>query len=202
MLRIGLTGGIGSGKTTVSKWFRALGVPVIDADELSHALSKRGQTAFDEIVAAFGKSIVGGDGELDRARLRQLVFDDRAKRALLESILHPRIRAEIDRQVSAAEGKAPYCVLSIPLLIEGNRQDQVDRVLVVDAPDEQRIEWIRARSGLSESEIRDVFRAQASREERLAAADDVIINEGTIEELERQVVALHQAYLKLASLIH
>ncbi len=197
VLRIGLTGGIGSGKTTVSNRFRHLGIAVIDADELAHALSKKGQEAYLEIAHTFGPDILQSDGELDRAKLRSIVFNNPEQRKQLEAILHPRIRMEMYQQ--AEQAKSPYCVLVIPLLIENELEEMVDRILVIDAFDERRIEWITIRSGLSEGEIRRIFESQVSREQRLAAADDVIENSRTIPDLTNQVDRLHQEYLELAS---
>ena len=181
----------------VSKRFAALGVPVIDADELAHTLSKRGQPAFDEIVALFGDGVVGKDGELDRRRLREIVFEDPERRRALEGILHPRIRAKMRRRAAALD--APYAILSIPLLLESGQAGTVDRVLVVDAPDEMRIAWIKSRSGLSEVEIMRIIEAQASRETRLAAADDVIVNDGTLEELQGKIDVVAGRYAELAA---
>jgi len=195
-LRIGLTGGIGSGKTTVSSHFRELGVSVIDADELAHSLSKKGELAFSEIVESFGQDIVQSDGEVDRARLRDIVFKNPDKRKLLEKILHPKIRQEMLGRADNAE--SVYCILVIPLLIESNLQEVVDRILVIDASDDKRTEWIEARSGLSTEEIQRIFSSQASRQQRLEAADDVIENTGTIESLIEQTDLLHEKYLDLA----
>jgi len=194
-LRVGLTGGIGSGKTTVSDRFRELDVTVIDADELAHTLSKRGEQAYSAIVDTFGPEILQDDDELDRARLRDIVFNNPEKRKLLEDILHPKIRREMTQQASASA--SDYCVLVIPLLIEKNLHEIVDRILVVDAPDKKRIEWIKARSGLSEEEIQLIFSSQASRQQRLETADDVIENTGTIEHLIEQADRLHKKYLDL-----
>ncbi len=194
-LRIGLTGGIGSGKTTVSNRFHELGVTVIDADELAHKLSKNGEVAHAKIVETFGPEILQSDGELDRAQIRDVVFKSPYKRKLLENILHPRIRQEMTHQAENATGS--YCILVIPLLIENKLQEIVDRILVVDAPDEKRIAWIKNRSGLDEREIQRILATQASRQQRLAAANDVIDNSGSTGDLIKQVDSLHKKYLGL-----
>ncbi len=196
MLRIGLTGGIGSGKSTVSQRFENHGIVVVDADAIAHSLTRRGEAAFDDVVRAFGKEVLGADGQLDRAALRRRVFQDPAQRRTLEHLLHPLIRSAMRRRVAAAHG--PYCVLAIPLLIENRQNDLVDRVLVVEAPESRRIEWVKRRSGLSAGEIRQIIAAQATRAERLAAADDVIENDGTVAKLNQEVDRLHERYLKLA----
>ncbi len=196
MLRIGLTGGIGSGKSTVSQRFEHHGIVVVDADAIAHELTRRGEPAFDDVVRAFGKEVVGAGGQLDRATLRRCVFQDPAQRRTLENLLHPLIRGAMQRRVAAARG--PYCVLVIPLLIESRQHDLVDRVLVVDAPESRRIDWVKRRSGLSASEVRQIIAAQATRAERLAAADDVLENDGTAAELDQEVDRLHERYLQLA----
>ncbi len=196
MLRIGLTGGIGSGKTLVSDQFAALGAPVIDTDVLAHELVAAGTPALRDIESAFGPGIIAADGSLDRAALRDIVFDDPGLRHRLESILHPRIRREVARQLETLQ--APYCIVVVPLLVETGFGDIVDRVLVVDADTHDRVRWIKRRSGLSDADIKQIFAAQASREERLAAADDVLVNDAGIDELQRKVVALDREYRRLA----
>ncbi len=195
-LRIGLTGGIGSGKSEVAKRFAALGAPVIDADAIARRLVAPGSPAFDEIVQAFGADSLDATGGIDRARLRRHVFENPAERARLEAILHPRIRAEM--LAEAARLDTPYCVLVIPLLIESGQRDLVDRVLVVDADEARRIAWIKARSGLDDAEIRAIMAAQADRNTRLRAADDVLDNDGDLTHLDAEVRRLHALYLALA----
>lgn len=195
-LRIGLTGGIGSGKTTVSDRFAELGIDVIDADVISRALTAPGGDAVAAVIEAFGDGVADAGGALDRDALRRRVFADPGERRRLEAIVHPMVRREMALQEAAST--TPYCIVSIPLLVESQEPGRVDRVLVVDAPDALRRQWIQARSGLSEVEIDGIFAAQASREQRLAAADDVIVNDGTIEQLHEQVDALHARYLALA----
>jgi dephospho-CoA kinase len=194
---VALTGGIGSGKSTVSALFAALGVTVIDADEISHALTAPDGEALPDIAAAFGARLIDAEGRLDRAALRRLVFRDRPARKRLEGILHPRIRALMTEQAVDAVG--PYALLSIPLLLETGQDSIADRVLVVDLPPVQQIERVKARSGLDETEIRRIIASQVSRAERLARADDVIDNSGTPEGLAPQVERLHRRYRHLAA---
>ncbi len=196
MLRIGLTGGIGSGKTTVADMFANHGVPVIDADEIARALVAPYQPAYDEIIEAFGRDIVDGDGNIDRDKLRRLVFDDTQRRRELEAILWPRVRTEIHHQ--SVELDAPYCIIVIPLLIEADQLDLVERVLVVDLDEEKQLQRVGARIGLSEAEVRKIIAAQIERSERLRHADDVIENNADMASLGAQVEKLHRRYLALA----
>ena len=196
MLRIGLTGGIGSGKTTVADMFANHGSPVIDADEIARALVAPYQPAYDEIIEAFGRDIVDGEGNIDRDKLRRLVFDDTQRRRELEAILHPRVRTEIHHQ--SVELDAPYCIIVIPLLIEADQLDLVERVLVIDLDEEKQVHRVGARSGLSEAEVRKIIAAQIERSERLRHADDVIENNADMASLEAQVEKLHRRYLALA----
>lgn len=196
MLRVGLTGGIGSGKSTVATLFARHGAPVIDTDEIAHELLAPGQVAHAEIVAAFGREILDTHGNIDRAQLRHRVFAEPAERKRLEAILHPRIRAETARRMEGL--RVPYCIAVVPLLIEAGFTDLVDRVLVVDADDLLRIQRTKARSGLGEPEIRRIMASQASRPERLQRADDVITNNSDLAHLEREVARLHGVYSALA----
>lgn len=195
-VRIGLTGGIGSGKTEVSRYFASLGVPVIDTDTIAHELVARGQPALAEITAEFGDGILDEHGNLDRAKLRGIVFADPARRRRLEQILHPRIR---DNAIALSEQcEAAYCILVIPLLVESGRDYPLDRILVVDTPVELQYRRIAGRDGISREQIASILAAQADRETRLRAADDVIVNDGDIDELHRKIDGLHQRYLELA----
>ncbi len=196
MLVIGLTGGIGSGKTTVANGFAALGVPLIDADQIARDLVTPGGDTLKEIVACFGPGILDGHGGLDRARLRHRIFTDLGERRRLEAILHPRIRTGILARIHQLD--APYCIVSIPLLVETGQSDLVDRVLVVDCPPELQRERIARRDGWPAEEIEGALRAQASREQRLRAADDVVVNDGDLESLRRSIATLHRSYLDLA----
>jgi dephospho-CoA kinase len=195
---VGLTGGIGSGKSTAGRAFEARGVTVIDADALAHALTQAGGAAMAQIRDAFGPEYVDALGALDRARMRALVFADAAAKARLETILHPAIRAETLRRADAATGA--YVMLMIPLLIEsGVARSRCDRVLVVDCPEAEQLRRVMARSGLSADAVKAIMATQASRAERLAAADDVIDNGADVAAIEPQVETLHTRYLALAA---
>jgi len=194
---VGLTGGIGSGKSAVAALFAKQGIAVIDTDEIAHELTRPGGAAIEPIRAAFGAGAIGSDGALDRAKMRKLVFGNLAEKKKLEAILHPLIREESLRRGERAG--SPYSILVIPLLAEGGiDRSRYERVLVVDCTEAQQIERAMRRSGLSEKEVRDILAAQATREQRLALADDVIDNRGPREALERQVSHLNQKYLTLA----
>lgn len=192
-LVIGLTGGIGSGKSAVAKLFAARDVPVIDADELSREVVMRGEPALAEIVDAFGAEVLTPDGELDRRRLRERVFADPDGRAHLEAIIHPRVYAEMQRRLEGLE--APYAIVVVPLLIETGGVSRVDRVLVVDAPPVLQIERVCHRDSTSRSAVEKILAAQVDRQSRLEAADDVIENDSSEVDLERKVAALHEQYL-------
>lgn len=193
---MGLTGGIGSGKSTVAKYFSALGAGVVDADRLAHELTATGGPVLEEIRVEFGDGVLAPDGALDRARLRDLVFADSDARARLESILHPRIR---DCMLERARGMDnPYVVLMVPLLIETGQDALVNRVLVVDCPAASQIDRVKRRSGLEETEIRRIISSQIARDIRLARADDVIDNSAEPTALIPRVEALHHLYLGLA----
>jgi dephospho-CoA kinase len=195
---VGLTGGIGSGKTTVAELFAELGAGVVDTDEFAHALTGPGDAAMGEIVRRFGPQYVTADGALDRARMRKLAFGDPRAKKDLESILHPLIRREAERRV--ADSTAPYVILVVPLLFESDAyRTLVRRVLVVDSDQETRIERVRQRNNLLREEILAIMAAQVGQAERLRRADDVIRNDGDLAALEPQVVALHRKYLKLAA---
>lgn len=197
MLKIGLTGGIGSGKSTVSRLFAKLNVPIIDADVTAHRLVQPGQPALVEIRRVFGDKIVMPNGQLDRAALRTLVFADPEQKKKLESILHPLIRAELR---SEAENRTePYCILAIPLLFETGMQQWVDRVLVVDCPVEIQIERVKKRDHLEDATIHAIIATQVSRETRTAGADDLIDNSGADSHLAEQVKKLHNLYLSLSA---
>jgi dephospho-CoA kinase len=194
---VGLTGGIGSGKSAVADEFARLGASVIDTDAIAHELTEKGGAAMASIEKLFGPEVVSEDGSMDRKKVRDRVFADPAAKHELEALLHPMIREESARRIAAAAG--PYVVHVVPLLIESrDYRSRVDRVLVVDCPELTQIERVRARSGLSESEVRAIMRTQATRAERVAAADDVIDNGGSRDALRKQVAALHQKYLQFA----
>ncbi len=195
-LRIGLTGGIASGKSTVARRFTELGIPVIDADESSRLVVVPGQPGLAQVVQRFGTEVLGAEGELDRRALRDLIFADPAKRRDLEAILHPLIRADMERRAAGAAGA--YLVMAIPLLVESAARDRVDRILVVDADEAAQLERLTARDSVSLDQARAILAAQASRENRLKAADDVLVNSGTVAQLREAVDRLHQRYLRLA----
>jgi len=195
---VGLTGGIGSGKSTVAEAFVALGAGLVDTDALARQLTGAGGLALAPLQAVFGPDIVGPDGALDRGAMRQRVFADETARRQLEAILHPLIRAEAAARVAASA--APYVLLDVPLLVEtGVQAYGLDRVLVVDCPEPLQVERVMARSGLSAPEVQAVMAAQASRAARLAVADDVLDNSGSPDSLGPAVARLHQAYLQMAA---
>jgi dephospho-CoA kinase len=196
-LRIGLTGGIASGKSTVAQLFAGHGVPVIDLDLVARAVVAPGEPALDAIVAEFGPDVLDAAGQLDRASLRARVFQDPAERERLEALLHPRILAAAVRQAETAGG--PYQVIVAPLLVESGLTGWVDRVLVVDCPAETQLQRLLARDGGDEALARAILATQASREQRLAAADDVIVNDGPPERLAEAVAALDAVYREMAA---
>ena len=195
---VGMTGGIGSGKTEVAKAFSALGIEVADADAVSHRLSMPGQAGHAAICAAFGSGVVLPSGELDRAELRRRAFADPEARARLESAVHPLIRRELQREIAAWRGI--YGVAVVPLLIErGGLANQVDRVLVVDCPEDEQIRRVVARSGLSTSEVKAIMATQLDRAARLRDADDVLDNSGSADAIAPQVAELDRRYKRLAA---
>ena len=196
-MRIGLTGGIASGKSTVAELFAGLGVPVIDTDIIAREVVLPGQPALAEIRNAFGDAVFE-DGVLDRAAMRQQIFADNDARRRLEAILHPRIQQETIKQAHASGGD--YQLIVVPLLTESPLRDYVDRILVVDCDEDTQIERLLARDAETEDQARRILATQASRDERLAIADDVIHNDTSIEATSSQVSALHDTYLKLAHL--
>ncbi len=195
-LRIGLTGGIASGKSTVSRIFGELGAPVIDADEVAREVVEPGTAGLAAVVQRFGPQVLDEAGRLNRAALRAQIFSDPAARRDLEAILHPRIRARMDEQAAACS--APYVILAIPLLIEGGPRDRVQRVLVVDVDEATQVARVMARDGVPETQARAILAAQASRAQRLALADDVITNSGPVADLRQAVEKLHAKYLQMA----
>lgn len=195
---VGLTGGIGSGKSTVARAFEAHGVEVIDADALAHGLTAPGGAAIPALRTAFGNEVIDASGALDRARMRRIAFADASARQRLEAILHPMIRAETDRLAQSARSR--YVILMIPLLVEsGDPHARCDRVLVVDCPEAEQVRRVMARSGLPRTEAEAIMATQASRAARLAAADDVVDNSGEPSGLAARVATLHRRYLGFAS---
>ena len=192
--RVGLTGGIGCGKTTVADRFAELGASLVDTDQIAHDLTAPHGAAMAPLVAEFGPRCAGPDGALERAWMRALVFSDASARARLEAILHPRIRDAALAAAAAASG--PYVIFVVPLLIEsGTWRARVDRVLAIDCAEQVQIARVMARSGLAESEVRAIMAAQVTRAQRLAAADDVIVNNGDLDALRPQIARLHAQYL-------
>lgn len=195
---VGLTGGIGSGKSTVADLLVAGGAALVDTDAIAHELTGPGGAAMPALLAAFGPAVADGRGALDRAAMRRRVFAEPAAKARLESILHPEIRRLAEARSRAAT--APYVVLAVPLLVEsGSYRARCDRILVVDCPESVQIERVMARNGLTENEVCAIMAAQASRQQRLAVADDVVANDAGLENLAPQLAALHQKYLRLSA---
>ena len=196
-LAIGLTGGIGCGKSTVADLFAQRGATVIDTDLLAHQLTAAGGLALPAIRAQFGDAFIASDGAMDRARMRAHVFADPAEKKKLEAILHPMIRQETERAAAAANGR--YVLFVVPLLIEsGAWKERVSRVLVIDCPEQLQIARVIQRSNLTEAQVRAIMAAQVSREVRLAAADDTIVNDSDVNALTPQVERLHSLYCTLA----
>ncbi len=196
MLTIGLTGGIGCGKSAVADLFTELGAPILDADQVAREVVLPGKPALSEITQRFGSEILLPDGQLDRKRLRAIIFHDEQARHDLEAILHPRIRQQMQHWL--ANQKTAYAILSIPLLIETGQQNTFDRILVVDCPEALQIERICTRDQVTPDQARSILTAQTSRQERLAAADDIIDNSGPLEALRPQVLRLHRRYTSAA----
>ena len=195
-LRIGLTGGIASGKSTVAQRFMDLGIPVIDADQAARAVVALGKPGLAQVVERFGSGVVTENGELDRRALRKLIFSDLRLRRDLEAILHPLIRDDVEQRSERAVG--PYVVLAIPLLVEGHSCGRMDRILVVDVDEAAQLQRVLARDGGSLEEARAILASQATRSARLAVADDVLLNAGTVTDLRQAVDGLHAKYLRLA----
>jgi dephospho-CoA kinase len=195
-LLIALTGGIASGKSAVADIFASLGVPVLDTDQIARDVVEPGMPALEELVRTFGANILDASGKLDRKRMRERVFAKPEERARLEHITHPAIREELAKRSARAGG--PYQVHVIPLLVEKSRADDYDRVLLVDCPEEDQIKRLMARDGATLEQARAMLAAQATREQRRAIADDVIVNTGTLRDLQRFVETLHKNYLLIA----
>lgn len=195
---VGVTGGIGSGKSSAAALFAELGAGIVDTDDIAHELTGAGGRAMPAITAAFGAGVVAADGSLDRAAMRELVFADPSRRKTLEGILHPLIRNEARDRVTRSP--APYVLLLVPLLLEtGGYPDLVRRVLVIDCDESLQVSRTMQRSGLTAEEVRAIMAAQLPRQERLARANDVLRNDSDIAQLRGQVADLHQRYLKLAA---
>ncbi len=197
MLKVGLTGGIGSGKSTVCRLFADLGVPVVDADVIARQLVEPGQIALVKLTETFGSAILNSDGTLNRAGLRQKVFSDSDAKQRLDSIMHPLIYQKISDTVETLSHS--YCIIAIPLLAETRKSDTVDRVLVVDCPLETQLKRVLARDPLSREQAEAIIATQATRQQRLALADDVIDNSNSPSRLAEQVKSLHNSYISLAT---
>lgn len=195
-LVVGLTGGIGSGKTAASDLFAKKGIVVVDADIIARDIVEPGQPALEKIKVKFGDQILLKDGTLDRRKLREIVFDSAELKTWLNDLLHPAIRQAMLEQTQNA--KSAYCILSVPLLVENGLNQMIDKVLVVDASVETQLARTCSRDGQSEHQVRKIIDAQASREQRLAVADNVIDNNGNLETLVEQVDKLHDIYLEYA----
>jgi dephospho-CoA kinase len=197
VFRIALTGGIGSGKSSVCALFAELGVPIVDADIVARQLVEPGRPALKKLVGAFGEAILNRDASLNRPMLRHLAFSDAHCKQTLDAIMHPLIYAEIERQVNALS--TPYCIMAIPLLVETRNPYTVDRILVVDCPEEMQRQRVMARDRLDRAQTDAIMAAQSSRAQRLTLADDVIENTGVLAGLAEQVKNLHNSYLLLAT---
>ncbi|CAL7964365.1 dephospho-CoA kinase [Gammaproteobacteria bacterium] len=195
MLKIGLTGGIGSGKSTVAKYFAKLNIPIIDADKIAHELLEPGTITYKKIVTHFGEEFLTAKKTLDRNKLRQLIFYNKKERLWLEKLIHPRIRSEMIKHIESLEG--PYCIMAIPLLFETKISPKVNRILVVDCPKKNQIDRAHKRNGYSINQIKAIIATQIDRRKRLGRADDVIRNTGTIADLRKMVKKLHNYYLSL-----
>ena len=187
---IGLTGGIGSGKTAVSETFEKLGITVVDADLASRVVVEKGKPCLEEIAKHFGDDILNENDELNRAKLREIIFNSDSEKLWLESLLHPAIAEQIKDELNAS--KSPYTILVSPLLLETNQRDFCDKVLVVDVPIEIQMERTTKRDGVSKDQVKSIIKSQINRDERLKLADEIIINEGSIEDLEMIVRELHK----------
>lgn len=196
-IKIGLTGGIASGKTTVSNFFKQFGIEVIDADVISHQVTKPDGTAFQEIISSFGSSVLDENGLIDRKKMRKIIFDDVSKKEMLERIIHPKVREEMFDSVSQSNDH--YLIVSVPLLVETGMNQMMDRTLVVDCSEETQIERLMHRDKITLDEAKSILRNQTSRSNRLKAADDLIVNEKnvTLNELEKEVLELNERYSKL-----
>lgn len=198
MLRVGFTGGIGSGKSTISDIFQSsYNIPIIDADEISRMLLTPNQKAYKEVLGLFGEDVILDNGEINRKWLREKIFVQANLREQLEQIIHPKVRNEISQQVNQV--KANYCLIVIPLLVESNMQTVVDRILVVDTSKENQIQRVISRDNVEPEQVHNIIASQIDPSKRLELADDIITNNGNIQDLHSQVESLHQKYLDLSN---
>ena len=195
MLIIGLTGGIGSGKSVASDKFKSLGITIVDADVASRTVVEPGKPALKEIEDHFGSGIITAEGKLDRNKLREIIATDPEERKWLESVLHPKIGEQITKEIS--ESTSVYTLFVAPLLLETNSQEMCSRVVVVDVPKDVQIRRTAKRDKVSPNQVEQMVAAQMEREKRLKKADDVLLNSGTIEDLEKQVEELHKKYMQM-----
>jgi dephospho-CoA kinase len=198
MLKVGLTGGIGSGKSEVARLFAKLGAAVIDADEIARQLVEPGSPALAEIIRLFGAGCVDDDGRLNRAALAKIVFNDATRRQQLDAIMHPRVRARIEQDILAC-ARQPYAIIVVPLLLEANQTDLVDRVLVILAPETTRLQRVIDRDAREPDQILAIMQSQAPDEVRQHAADDIIRNTGDLDTLASAVEQLHRNYTNIGS---
>lgn len=196
MFIVGLTGGIGSGKSAATEKFLSLDINIVDADAASRTVVEKGQSALTQIEEHFGKDILTDEGTLNRSKLRELILSDLKEKSWLESLLHPKIGEQINKEL--VESSSPYTVFVAPLLLETNSQQMCSRILVVDVPIEVQIERTLLRDKVSVDQVKKIIATQMNREERLMKADDVILNTGTIQELEEKVLELHKKYLTMS----
>lgn len=196
MLVIGLTGGIGSGKSTVAELFATHGIPIVDADLIAREIVQPNQPAYSQLIEHFGPDILTKDKHIDRTLLRRIVFDNAIERAWLEQLLHPIIFNEIKYRLKKLSG--PYCIVVIPLLFESERASFIDRILIVDTPEHLQVERAIARDKTNKAQIEAIMKSQISREQRLQKAHDIILNDGNLDDLVPQVNKLHHFYLKMA----
>ena len=196
-IKIGLTGGIASGKTTVSDFFKKLGIQVIDADVISHEVTKPNGSAFKEIMSSFGSNILNENGLIDRKKMRAIIFNDQNKKEELEGIIHPKVREEMLKLISQSNDH--YLIISVPLLVETGMDQMLDRTLVVDCSEETQIDRLMHRDKITFQEAQSILINQANRSARLKVADDLIVNEKNVNlsELEKEVLELHKRYSKL-----
>ena len=192
---VGLTGGIGSGKTAVSDLFQDLGITIVDADLASRVVVEKGREELNKIAEHFGEDILTSDGELDRAKLREVIFNSEEEKLWLESLLHPAIASQIQKELDSSS--SPYTILVSPLLLETNQKNFCSTVLVVDVPVETQVERTSKRDNVSEEQIKSIIASQIDRDSRLEQADEVILNDGSIESLESKVQELHKKFLSL-----
>lgn len=197
MLRVGLTGGMGSGKSTVADFFKKYGAPIIDADQIAHALTKKNTFSYQKIITHFGKNILQDDYNIDRKKLREIIFSNASEKKWLEDFLHPLIREKM--QLDMKKLNTPYCICVIPLLTESKKIDFIDRILVIDAPLDTQIARAKKRDRAKKTDIQKIIDAQVSRSARLKIADDIITNISDLQSLEKQVKQLHEKYLALTS---